>query len=168
MTIGQLLLLEKGHRQKRFAEQPLTFEQPSLFHRAKTVVKCISAGQSTGHRTIGQLLLQKGSLTKDFCRVTSDTPSKHLVKTRPRYPLLPITSQNNVQDQVCKLLHYTSSLSRQLRKIYFGVFCAKKWQIAITAAIFRLSEMKVKDRVKPPLFSLWLYFASQMYIGFRL
>ena len=84
-TIGQLLLLEKGHRQKRFAEQPLTFEQPLLFHRAKMVLQCISARQLTGPRAIGQqLLLKKGHRKKRFAEqpLTFDTP-KNFMKICP-------------------------------------------------------------------------------------
>ena len=52
---------------------------PSLeylpFCRAKTVVKCASAGQLTRSRTIGQLLLLKQNDTdKNFRRATSNTP----------------------------------------------------------------------------------------------
>ena len=50
--------------------------------RAKTVVQCISAGQSTGSRTFGQLLLLEKKVTdRTFCRTTSDThlsPKKSL------------------------------------------------------------------------------------------
>ena len=51
---------------------------PSLenlpFHRAKTVVQCTSAGQLTGPRIMGELLLlKKTSQTKNARRATSDT-----------------------------------------------------------------------------------------------
>ena len=46
------------------------------FRRAKMVLKCTSAGQFTGQRTIGELLLlKKRSETRKSHRATSDTPN---------------------------------------------------------------------------------------------
>ena len=55
------------------------------FRRVKTVVECSSAGQRTGPRAIGELLVlkkQKTSQTKNVCRAASDTPQKKLLKFR--------------------------------------------------------------------------------------
>ena len=57
------------------------------FRRAKTAVQCTSAGQPTGPRTIGELLLLKekeNATDKNVHRATSHTsPPQNLVKLRP-------------------------------------------------------------------------------------
>ena len=56
---------------------------PSLenlpFHRGKMVIQCISAGQPTGPRTVGQMvLLEKVQRQTSFCRAFLTSPSNLL------------------------------------------------------------------------------------------
>ena len=48
------------------ASHPLPYLENLPFRRAKTVVKCTSAGQLTGPRTTGELLLLKKVTDEEF------------------------------------------------------------------------------------------------------